>query len=77
MCSSLCCLSATSGSESASELRKYRIRRSDDDTLLAIAESNWIYIDRKHGVPRRISQELKDSFEPTAGFAQDASEQRT
>ena len=65
------------GFEKITSLRKYRIRRSDDDALLAIAETNWAYIGRKHGVPRRIPQELKDSFEPTAGLAQDASAQRT
>ena len=55
------------GFEKITSLRKYRIRRADDDTLLAIAETNWAYIGRKHGVPRRIPQEFKDSFEPTSG----------
>ena len=46
-------------------LRKY-LRRPDDGALLARAETNWAYIGRKHGVPRRIPQELIDSFEPAS-----------
>jgi acyl-CoA thioester hydrolase len=52
------------GFQKVTSLRKYLIRRPDDDALLARAETNWAYIGRKHGVPRRIPQELIDSFEP-------------
>lgn len=52
------------GFHKVTSLRRYRIRRADDDTLLATAETNWAYIGRKHGVPRRIPQELSESFEP-------------
>jgi acyl-CoA thioester hydrolase len=52
------------GFQKVTSLRKYLIRRPDDDALLARAETNWAYIGRKHGVPRRIPQELSDSFEP-------------
>ena len=55
------------GFEKITSLRKYRIHRDEDGMLLAVAETNWAYIGRKHGVPRRIPQELKDSFEPTSG----------
>ena len=52
------------GFHRVTSLRKYLIRRPDDETLLARAETNWAYIGRKHGVPRRIPQELIASFEP-------------
>lgn len=52
------------GFQKVTSLRKYLIRRPDDDALLARAETNWAYIGRKRGVPRRIPQELIDSFEP-------------
>lgn len=52
------------GFQKVTSLRKYLIRRPDDDKLLAQAETNWAYIGRKHGVPRRIPQELIDSFVP-------------
>lgn len=52
------------GFQKITTLRKYLIRRVDDRKLLARAETNWAYIGRKHGVPRRIPQELIDSFEP-------------
>ena len=52
------------GFQKVTSLRKYLIRRPDDDKLLAKAETNWAYIGRQHGVPRRIPQELIDSFEP-------------
>jgi acyl-CoA thioester hydrolase len=52
------------GFQKVTSLRKYLIRRPDDDALLARAETNWAYIGRKHGVPRRIPQQLIDSFEP-------------
>ncbi|MDA0285404.1 MAG: thioesterase family protein [Planctomycetota bacterium] len=52
------------GFQKVTSLRKYLIRRPDDGALLARAETNWAYIGRKHGVPRRIPQILIDSFEP-------------
>ena len=52
------------GFQKVTSLRKYLIRRPDDGALLARAETNWAYIGRKHGVLRRIPQELIDSFEP-------------
>lgn len=52
------------GFHKVTSLRKYLIRRPEDDALLARAETNWAYIGRKHGVPRRIPQELISSFEP-------------
>lgn len=52
------------GFQKVTSLRRYRIVRASDDKLLANAETNWAYIGRKHGVPRRIPQELIESFEP-------------
>lgn len=52
------------GFEKITSLRRYRICRADDGVLLAVAETNWAYIGTRHGVPRRIPQELKDAFEP-------------
>ena len=45
-------------------LRRYVIVRTSDDKVLAKAETNWAYIGRQRGVPRRIPQALIDSFEP-------------
>lgn len=44
-------------------LRKYHIRRTGDDALLATAETNWAYLGMKHRVPRRIPPELSEAFE--------------
>lgn len=47
--------------------RKYRILRPADDSLLAVAETNWAFIGLEHHVPRRIPPELAAAFEiPTA-----------
>ena len=44
-------------------LRKYRILRQSDGEMLAVAETNWAFVGLEHGVPRRIPEELIDSFE--------------
>lgn len=44
-------------------LRKYKIVQSRDETLLAVAETNWAFIGLTLRVPRRIPAELIDSFE--------------
>jgi acyl-CoA thioester hydrolase len=43
-------------------LRKYQILRADDDTVLAVAETNWAFIGLEHRVPRRVPGEIIDSF---------------
>ena len=43
--------------------RKYKIIRPADNVVLAAAETNWAFIGLKHHVPRRIPQELIESFE--------------
>ncbi|MDP7036105.1 MAG: acyl-CoA thioesterase, partial [Planctomycetota bacterium] len=45
-------------------LRLYRIECPRDDTLLAIARTNWAFIDLRHGTPRRIPEEIRDAFSP-------------
>ncbi len=43
-------------------LRRYRIVRDSNQTLLAEAETNWAFIGFEHRVPRRIPQEIIDDF---------------
>ena len=47
-------------------LRKYRILRPSDNTVLAVAETNWAFIGLEHHVPRRIPAELSRAFELVA-----------
>lgn len=42
--------------------RKYQIVRPSDDTLLAIAETNWAFLGLRNRTPRRIPQAFIDSF---------------
>jgi acyl-CoA thioester hydrolase len=51
------------GFHKVTSLRRYRIVRVPDGRLLASAETNWAYIGRQHGVPRRVPQHLIESFE--------------
>jgi acyl-CoA thioester hydrolase len=48
-------------------LRKYRILRPADGALLARAETNWAFITRDTGAPRRVPPELAESFQVVAG----------
>jgi acyl-CoA thioester hydrolase len=43
--------------------RKYRILRPADDTLLAVAETNWVFICYQRRVPRRVPAEVSGAFE--------------
>ena len=43
-------------------LRKYRIRRPADDTLLVVAETNWAMVDIKKRAPCRIPSDLVEAF---------------
>lgn len=43
-------------------LRKYKIFRIDDNTLLAEGETNWIFVDLKSGKPRSIPKEVSQAF---------------
>jgi acyl-CoA thioester hydrolase len=44
-------------------LRKYRIIRPADGVVLATAETNWAFISRETGAPRRIPPEMAQSFQ--------------
>jgi acyl-CoA thioester hydrolase len=46
-----------------SSLRKYQFRRASDQTLLAKAETRWVYVDSKTGRPIQIHPEIKSAFE--------------
>ena len=45
-------------------IRKYRIVRAE--TTLAIAETNWAFIDLRRRVPKRVPAELIDDFDIVA-----------
>lgn len=45
-------------------LRRYRIRRAADNTLLAKAETEWAFIDYATGRPVRITQEVLGAYSP-------------
>ena len=44
-------------------LRKYKIIRPADAAVLATAETNWAFIGLERYIPRRIPQELFESFD--------------
>jgi acyl-CoA thioester hydrolase len=43
-------------------LRKYKIVRSGDDAVLAIAETDWAFIDLQQRSPRRVPPEVASAF---------------
>lgn len=44
-------------------LRKYRITRPADSAVLAVAETNWAFVNVRTGLPKRIPPDVTDSFE--------------
>ena len=46
-----------------SSLRKYQFRRASDQTLLAKAETRWVYIDVEKGRPVLIHEDIQNAFE--------------
>ncbi|HKM58045.1 MAG TPA: thioesterase family protein [Chthoniobacterales bacterium] len=46
-----------------SSLRKYRVVRLRDQTLLAEAETNWVFVELKTGCPCRIPDDLRTAFD--------------
>ena len=44
-------------------LRRYRIFRAADQTLLATAETRWAFVNYDTGQPLRIPREVDDAFE--------------
>ena len=45
-----------------SSLRKYRVLRTNDKSVLVEAETNWVYVDRRSGRPLRIPDDLRAAF---------------
>ena len=43
-------------------LRKYKMIRAGDDTTLAVAETDWVFIGFQPRVPRRPPPELTEAF---------------
>jgi acyl-CoA thioester hydrolase len=44
-------------------LRRYRFLRVTDQTLLAKAETDWVYVNANSGRPRSVDQSVIDAFE--------------
>ena len=47
--------------------RKYKFLRVEDDTVLARAETDWVFVDSQSGRPRAIPEEVAGAFEVVAG----------
>ena len=43
-------------------LRKYKLVRAGDETVVAQAETDWVFVDAKTGRPRAIPDEIKNTF---------------
>jgi acyl-CoA thioester hydrolase len=50
----------------AASLRRYRILRGGDETLLATAQTDWVFIKISRGLPVRIPPDVRESFELAA-----------
>jgi acyl-CoA thioester hydrolase len=46
-----------------SSLRRYLVSRTNDQSVLVEAETNWVYIDRQSGRPLRIPDDLRAAFD--------------
>src|SRR5258706_3419031 len=44
-------------------LRRYKFIRSADQTVLALGETDWVFVDATTGRPRGIPDEIRNSFE--------------
>ena len=53
-----------SGFKRASSVRRYRIERTVDETILATAETNWAFVNLQTLSPARILAEVADCFTP-------------
>jgi acyl-CoA thioester hydrolase len=47
-------------------LRKYKMIRDKDQTVLARAQTDWVFIDTKTGRPRTIPDEVKSTLPPVS-----------
>ena len=43
--------------------RKYRVIRPEDNAVLAVAETNWAFVNAESSLPKRIPGELRDAFQ--------------
>jgi acyl-CoA thioester hydrolase len=43
-------------------VRRYKILRNRDNTLMAEGETDWVFVDAVSGRPRSIPQEIADCF---------------
>jgi acyl-CoA thioester hydrolase len=48
--------------KNTSSLRKTKFIRNSDKVILAVAETRWVYADRKTGKPKLIDKEVKEAF---------------
>ncbi len=46
-----------------SSVRKYLVMRTNDQSVLVEAETNWVYVDRESGRPLRIPEALRAAFD--------------
>jgi acyl-CoA thioester hydrolase len=56
-----------------SSLRRYLVMRTNDQSVLVEAETNWVYVDRQSRRPLRIPDDLRAAFD--LGSIQDRAEQ--
>lgn len=47
----------------SSSLRKYKIFRAEDQTLLAEAETLWVFVNAATGRPQPIPEQVRNAFE--------------
>jgi acyl-CoA thioester hydrolase len=48
--------------EKIRSLRKFKIVRSSDNALLAVAETQWVFVCYQRRQPRRVPDEVRNSF---------------
>jgi acyl-CoA thioester hydrolase len=51
--------------------REYELRRVSDERLVALARTDWVYVDATTLFPRRIDPEIIESFQPNGVSALD------
>jgi acyl-CoA thioester hydrolase len=45
-------------------LRKYKFTRARDEKVIALGETDWVFVDARTGRPRAIPAQLKELFGP-------------
>ena len=59
----ICVLTWVSNFRRVQSLRKYRIIRAQDNTVLAEGETDWVFVDAKTGQLRSIPKDVMAAFE--------------